>query len=303
MNIILASDRNFFHGLTVTVSSILFHEKQQALIIHILDGGLTDSQWRILAAMVERISTSTKLIRHNFDQAKVNSFCQHGELGHMTYARIFIPFIVDAPRAIYIDADFLVTKPISNLLPVFESDDALSGVMEFETISEDCPWGEGMDLSQYRYVNGGILVMNLERWRKDRIAETLIDFLKKESAKCRFADQTAFNWLLRGKIGILPSEWNVFANSVDRGTSRFEPGTINIHYASGMKPWKRPLPTLSHKLWWMFTRRFARLSSQPKPFLHLDNIFRYIRYKFKSVNQAGCLNDWESFWNEFNKIS
>jgi lipopolysaccharide biosynthesis glycosyltransferase len=304
MDIVLGSDRNFFHGLLTTVVSIVVHDRLHPLRIHILDGGLTPAQWETLSATVARLKSQATLIRHGFDQTQLSSFCNHGELSLMTYARVFIPYIIDAPFVVYVDADFLVTKAISGLLPYVNSDHALCGATDLEgDLAKDCPWGEGLDLSRYTYINCGLLIMNLEKWRKERISDTLITFLHSESSKCRFADQSAINWMLKDQIGILPQEWNTSFNAFDWGGAKPMPGTVNLHFASGMKPWKRPLPTASHKLWWLFTRRFTPKGSNAHPFLNPRNVLRYVRYRFQNSSpyQRDSLNAWKSFWEGFEK--
>lgn len=301
MDIVIASDSNFFPGLLSTVASLVWHEQQQPLRIHVLDGGLTPLQWQTLASTVAGLNSRSGLMRHAFDQSQISNFRQKNELGLMTYARLFIPQFVDAPYVVHIDADFLVTKPVSGLLPYMGSEKAVYGVAErgFD-ISTDCPWGAGQDLSRYTYINAGILLMNLEMWRKERISDRLIAFLQAELGKCRFHDQTAINWVLREQIGLLPREWNIMANTFDAEGAGYVPGTVNLHYASGMKPWKRPLPTLSHRLWWLFARRFAPQACVPNPFWKPRNAVRYVRHRLSqsSVSAEGSLKPWKRFWND-----
>ena len=146
--------------------------------------------------------------------------------------------------------------------------------------------------------------------KRDHLAETLLAFLQKESGRCRYADQSAINWVLRGQIGMLPQEWNAFGNSIDAGSVEADPGRINIHFASGIKPWKRPLPTLSHKLWWMFTRSFIPHARMPRPYLNPRSLFRYGRQYWRGLERGRpspralrtSLEQWNTFWRDCNRL-
>jgi lipopolysaccharide biosynthesis glycosyltransferase len=305
MDIVIGSDSNFFPGLLSTVASLVWHEKQQPLQIHVLDGGLKPEQWTILTTRVKALNAKAGLVRHEFDPSSLCGLTEHGELGLMTYARVFIPQLIQVPAVVYVDADFLVTRPVSGLLPFLDSNHALCGATDYGgDLLKDCPWGEGTDLSSFTYVNCGLLVMNLEKWRQEKLSEKLLEFLNTESARCRHADQSAINWVLKDHIGVLPPEWNIMANAFDAEGGGYAPGTVNLHYASGMKPWKRPLPTLSHRLWWQFARRFAPEACRPNPFWKPRNALRYVRHQLgKSPRPAGySMKAWEQFWNKPDNI-
>lgn len=109
------------------------------------------------------------------------------------------------------------------------------------------PWHEEQVNSPF--VNTGLMWMNLSRWRTESISTQILDFLAIESGRCRLADQNAINWILRDRIKIMEGRLNSYGSEIDDGVKDFIPGKMNIHYASGMKPWKRPLPSLSHISW------------------------------------------------------
>jgi lipopolysaccharide biosynthesis glycosyltransferase len=234
-------------------------------------------------------------------------FSVRNELTVMTYARILSPRFVPDPFAIYIDSDFLVSKPLSELLPYFHSDKAICATREGESdLTHDCPWGTGPELKKYGYVNSGLLVLNLDKWRKDHLTENLLTFLDKESARCLFFDQSAVNWLLRDDIDYLPSRWNVFGSDYDSGAIRAEPGEINLHFASGMKPWKRPLPTPSHHIWWLFNRIFPPATAPSNPVMQPRNLARYVSSwaqlrmsgNTNQIDTGATLKSWERFWRD-----
>jgi lipopolysaccharide biosynthesis glycosyltransferase len=306
--LVVASDSNFLFGLQTTVASAILHETSHPLSVHLLDGGMFDWQWESLVATATKLNPRTRLTRHRLTSSLPGTFFISREITGTAYARFLAPKFVPDPFAIYIDSDFLISKPLSGLLPYLNSGKAVGAIQQGEgMLSLDCPWGAGLDLSDYRYVNSGFLLLNLEKWRKDQIVEHFLSFLEKESDKCHYHDQTAMNWLLKDDIEYIPRAWNTFGSDYDSGAVKGRPGEINIHFASGMKPWKRPLPTLSHQLWWLFNRLFPPTARPPNPLWQPRNLARYashwglLQWQGARGRQepGGLIEDWKAYWDTF----
>jgi len=296
--VVIASDGLFYRGLLCTVLSIAIHEKTHPLRIHILDGGLNQNEWISLEEKLLLCNKQCDLIRHSFNKEMCSGLAEISEYGLMTYARILIPQLVEAARAIYVDSDFIITRQISDSLQYFDEGVALSGTAQSGNLSQDCPWSDEGGLKKYPYVNAGFLLMNLGKWREDGITDRMFRFLRKESRRCRYADQSAMNWLLKDEMALLPREWNTFANQVDDLEVAALPGRINIHYASGLKPWKRPIPTLSHGVWWEFAKRVMEKTDLNRKLLIPENLIRYLRYctpgRVRHLKRQ--LPGWKSYW-------
>jgi lipopolysaccharide biosynthesis glycosyltransferase len=213
ISVVVASDANMLPGLQTTLASAAVTEKSRPLHFHLLDGGLPDWQWDSLVATVARVSPRSGMTRHRIETSTLAKFQVSGELPMMTYARVLTPLFVPDPFAIYVDCDFLVSRPMSDLLPYLDSGKAIVAARQGEEkLQHDCPWGRDLDLSGYPYANAGIMLFNLEKWRKDDISARTVAFLEKESINCRYHDQTAMNWLWRDDIEFVPTSWNSFAN-------------------------------------------------------------------------------------------
>ncbi len=307
----VASDANFFHGLQTTVASTLVHEKSNRLSFHILDTGLFDWQWQSLASTVNKLNPRTGLTRHRLSPSDLAKFFISREITATTYARFFLPKLIPDPYIVYIDSDFLVSKPVSGILSCLNSGKAVYGSPD-QGLSwkHDCPWPEkNIDMTNYIYINAGFLLFNLEKWRRDKIAENLLPVLEKESSHFNYHDQTAINWLLKDDIDYLPLAWNRMFTLYDTEAVRPKPGEVNLHYCTGMKPWRRPLPSLSHQIWWLFNKRFPSASRPPNPLWRPRNLARYMKYwgqarfhkRAESQDGAGSLEAWAAYWQEFRK--
>jgi UDP-D-galactose:(glucosyl)LPS alpha-1,3-D-galactosyltransferase len=107
------------------------------------------------------------------------------------------------------------------------------------------------------YFNSGVMLMNLERWRADRLGERCLDLLAQYPHYFSHPDQDVLNYLARDAWLPLDPAWNVYAASVldtigrlefgDGGRRRArllddESGARILHYAGPLKPWQAGFP-------------------------------------------------------------
>ena len=140
------------------------------------------------------------------------------------YARLLIPYmLLDAKRAIYLDADTVVTGSLSEL---------------WQTDMQGCPVAGVRDAVHPKrgpirdYINAGVLLMDLVQWREGKISEWCIAYAVK--VRPEMLDQDAINATCRGHIHIVPGKWNFLIGD----NVRFPPEDPRIvHYTGPEKPW------------------------------------------------------------------
>ena len=120
------------------------------------------------------------------------------------------------------------------------------------------------------YFNCGVLIFDLDVWRRDDIAGRAVKYLV-EHPKLYYMDQDALNWIMGGHYVRLDARWNSFANCsfpayvnvlvrATRAGRRWEAlRTIwrtdpwIVHYAGANKPWTPSEPkTPRDALWWHY---------------------------------------------------
>ena len=146
-------------------------------------------------------------------------------------------------RAIYLDTDTLVRTDLSPLF-AFDLEGRPTGAVadgSFPTFAEAIERGGE---NGYRgrgfqgdlpYVNAGMLLLDLERWRADGIAKAILDDIRKHQDNYRFGDQSGINAALAGRITLLPSRWNVLRRRITNRQRIPDPAIVHFH--GGVKPW------------------------------------------------------------------
>ncbi len=154
-----------------------------------------------------------------------------------TYYRIFIATLFPQyKKIVYLDCDIVVLGDISELYFADMKDNILaavtdgyvSGTLEFRNYAETAI---GVDPDEY--INAGVLVIDLEEFRKNRIEEKFVRLITEYDFDLLDPDQAYLNYLCRGKIHILPGGWNK-----EPVNSFPADGKKIVHYALYKKPWQ-----------------------------------------------------------------
>jgi lipopolysaccharide biosynthesis glycosyltransferase len=180
----------------------------------------------------------------------------------------------DEEIVVYLDVDVVVRRSICDLarMPL---DGALFGAcVDLSHLRIGSPtglpdWrGLGLDPTE-PYVNSGVLVANIQRWRNEGFGEEMLTYLERRGDGVRFMDQDAINACGYGRWKPLDMRWNVttwpwvypkhsWTAAVipqDRLVRAYEDPWI-VHYAGPMKPWLpqwESAPLSSY--WWQAAER------------------------------------------------
>lgn len=155
-----------------------------------------------------------------------------------TYFRLFIPNLYPQyDKAIYLDSDIVVLGDIAELYNVnmgnnliaAAPDDVIQTTKVFQEYVEKV-----VGVADYRnYFNAGILLMNLDEFRKFNFQEKFLYLL--ETIKFTVAqDQDYLNRLCKGKVKIIDKAWDRMPIAID---DMKEEDIKVIHYNLAYKPW------------------------------------------------------------------
>lgn len=131
-------------------------------------------------------------------------------LPRSAWSRIFIPDLIPhAKRVLYVDIDILVCDDCTPLFEVDMQGAAIGAVYETAS-SKDCETNHRLDIPiEYPgYFNSGVLLMDLEVFRKDHLSERVMRFAAEYSDKLHAKDQDALNAALYQRVFRLHPRWN-----------------------------------------------------------------------------------------------
>lgn len=243
--LVAAADEAYALPLTVTLFSALRTLRTGVPVeVHVLDGGIEEAS----RARIERtLSHIRGDLRLRWMQPGTLSLAEVPTFHHLSeaaYFRLLLPELLDAPRALYLDSDLLV---VGDLMSVWTADlegRPVAAVRDaaMPTIAESrIDWRtQGLDPTA-AYFNSGLLLMDLEQWRVERLGEAVIEYAQTERDS-QFPDQDGLNAVLNGRWTALGPEWNVLVTTPE-GRAHPAFGRFSVaHFVGRRKPWRwRPL--------------------------------------------------------------
>lgn len=159
------------------------------------------------------------------------------------------------PRALWLDCDIVVCADLTPLwLEPFE-DRILLAAQDPRVPRVSSRLGlpararEGIR-ADAEYFNAGLLLLDADAWRRERIARRAVDVVARHYNQLRFGDQDVLNATLAGRWRRLDSEWNhdpTLAAVLGRGTRSIAPRVA--HFSGRLKPWVFGAVTPCHERW------------------------------------------------------
>jgi lipopolysaccharide biosynthesis glycosyltransferase len=164
-----------------------------------------------------------------------------------TYYRLFLPDLLgdEYRRILYIDLDVYVhNAKLFSLLDLDMQDFPIGGVRDSMIAHTTIPinateLGNTLSKRSRKYLNGGINLIDCERFRKRDIRARVVKAIAGKKLPLLYNDQTAFNHVLDGNWLELSPSFNMFVplwNSFVRQVC--EP--VLVHFAGPNKPWHGP---------------------------------------------------------------
>lgn len=228
-------DLNFVIPFTVSLTSLLENNKDLEVEVHVVH----NVEDKVLVRKVFTFFCDSYNVFIHFHFVSFDRF-RHLPITKLitesTYARLclteFIP--VEVNQGIYIDCDTVVTGSLKEWVNVDfqkgEKEVYLFGVEDRNGDEEAARLRElGVDTSFY--FNAGVLIINLKKWREEKVSQSLVETAKEFKDSLRWADQDVLNIFFAGKCGKIDKKFNY----MDKVRSSAIP--IIIHFTGASKPW------------------------------------------------------------------
>lgn len=241
MHIVFAGNQRFVPYLGVAMHSILRHaSRDEPIRFSVLETGMRESDRQRLGKVcnVPGVELDFKQVdASRFQGAPLSRF-----RSYEPYFRLLIPDLYpESPRALYLDGDIVVCDDVTALYaydlkgqPIGACDD-VSATKHMQR------------LGLKQYFNSGVLLMDLELWRKENLYDQLMDYLSEHRDRLLFEDQDVLNLALEERFTPIDLRWNVFSiffsksisasffSNADLESSLKNPGII--HFAGKFKPY------------------------------------------------------------------
>jgi lipopolysaccharide biosynthesis glycosyltransferase len=253
IRLIMAADSDYVIPLAVSVRSVV-EMTQKPVELLILDGGLTAKDRQQL---LDSWPTARLAVRWlEVEARQLGGLPLWGRMKPATYYRLLLSSLAPPgwTKALWLDSDILVLEDLSTLWDLETSGWPLLAVRDLVVPSLGSLYGVsawrelGLDPALPHF-NAGVMLLDLGRWRVDRIGERAVGYLRQHGDRVCFFDQEALNAVLAGCWGELDPRWNQIASMAGQpflDASHLDPEVYRqvvanpflMHYSGSLKPWK-----------------------------------------------------------------
>ncbi len=256
MNIVYASNDGYVRHLAVSMLS-LFDRNRRAreILVYVISMGISGENQEKLQSIAAQYGRTLRFVELENVEGQFDYKIHTGGFDVSTMARLFLGSFLPpgVDRVLYLDCDTVVAQPLWALWRTDLQGHMLGAVME-PTIYEAVKQEIGLRPKDF-YVNAGVLLIDLKRWRRSGAEERFLDFYREKGGNLFACDQDILNGVLRGDILPLPPKYNFFPNyryfgyrdlvkhapsyaavsETEFQESKRHP--VIIHYAGDERPW------------------------------------------------------------------
>ena len=198
------------------LSSILYHSTQTTFIhIHMMDADTFSYESFIkLKNMVYKINNSTEIIIYNCADVATDFKIKEDSKDKFSkdYAKLCaFKVLKNIQKIIFLDADdCMVQKDLSELYNLDMNDIYGRGISEVLSMNTPSGWIDQYLYDKSHYINGGVILVNLELCQKDEFYKKAMELNNKEDfyTKSENPVQDILNILMRKKIEFFHPKYN-----------------------------------------------------------------------------------------------
>jgi len=187
-----------------------------------------------------------KFINKGYDFPNING----SHVSEATYYRLFIEDYLpnSIQQFVYMDADIVCVNDPSPDIEIEvnklkTSDKVISCKTELY-FNENNEAFNRLKMNSNEYFNAGLMVIDLKKWRDQRIKLGILDLLQEEYNNLKYWDQDLLNCFFDGKYIKLDEKFNKVIDlaayeytNFSISNKDFKKNAIFVHYAGSHKPW------------------------------------------------------------------
>jgi lipopolysaccharide biosynthesis glycosyltransferase len=253
----------YIRHMAVAAVSLLINNPCRPFAIHLI---LTDHDREELLRLERSLEKfpNARLHVYFFDANRCSQFFIDKHLTVDTYLRLFLADILDdaIDKLIYLDSDLVVRGNIDELCDIQMGTKILAGVPD----CNDADRRRSLMLpGPELYINAGVLVIDLKRWRESNLTRLAQDIIMQFNDSLYYFDQDVINIMLRGTILPLNLQWNfavwrmrryftIHPQTLRRYDEARERATI-VHFAGHEKPWRFAAVIPCKALYWRYRQQ------------------------------------------------
>ncbi len=224
MNLVWSTSDSYSEIAATSILSALENSQDvECINIYVIDMGLSEKHKDWIRKIVDSYKRNLFFLNRVNIEKLVGETINVGRWHISTFSRLFLSTILseDIKKVIYIDCDMIIRHSLKKL---WEMDMCETWVMS----ADDCrgeKYRDNIGIPRKSiYTNNGLMVINLEAWKKNDVESMFIEFIKKYNGDITYMDQGVLNGVLQPihKVKLLPLCYNAQTACYDLGYEGLE---------------------------------------------------------------------------------
>lgn len=276
MEVLFCFDKNYEQHFGVALTSLLLNNTNTQINIHII----TDIISEQLRQKLDNLSKSYQCSFYFYtidDLDKLKNLKVSCHISRATYYRLLVADIIPdhIDKILYLDSDLVVRTSLEELYNLDIDDYFLAA--------------EGS--RKNHYFNGGVLLINLKKWREEKMSQKLIDWAEANSENLVHWDQSVLNSVIGSDFITIKKTWNFQVNldakKIKKNDDKINIDNANIvHFIGSSKPWYLWILDNRKKIYWDYLNKSLWSMSKLEMILgQIEYFKKLVLRKFVGTNK------------------
>lgn len=220
------------------------HSNRYPIMVHVLTDHISNKAKRLIDEAIYGNNSIDYLI-HEVDDSPLEGVVVH-HYTIFTWYRMLLPALLpDVDKILYLDTDTAVNGNFDELHDFNIDDYAIATPHDTDTFIDEPFLRCGYEKPK-EYVCVGVMLMNLDFWRRHNLAQKVIDWGLKNASKLKYPDQDSINYVCQDLKTYIPLKYGVTKSLFTKPyfyTPEYKDqmndclnNPVVIHYA-GCAPW------------------------------------------------------------------
>ncbi len=244
INILVTLDSNYVEPLTVMLFSMLRSNPFEKFNIYVAHSSLNEADFSKIRAVAD--PTKCNIIPLHIDERLLCKAPVLKRITKETYYRLIAADYLprEVKRILYIDPDTVVINSLRSLYDTNLGENLIMGATHVGWFLEAvCRKRLNMERHS-KYVNAGVLLMNIGEIRKTVRTEDIFEYIYNNANKLYLADQDVINALFCERTIVTDARvfnldektYKRFAKDIDKAW--IDRNTVIVHFNGQYKPWR-----------------------------------------------------------------
>lgn len=248
INILCSADNNYAAYCGIMLTTLYENNKNCDIAVYLLTDGLNEAEIKKFRQFEQRYETEIHIITVRRDSFKHCPVREGDHVSLTAYYRIacaeLLPDTLE--KILYLDCDIMVKCDLRQLWNYDVTGKAMGVVIDGWHIANE----QRLKFNSKTYFNSGVLLINLEFFRTNRIAEKCMNYIHDFPEIIKLHDQDALNIICHNELLYLPLKYNFqtsflrIKKTFDKDLSEeiissLEEKDLMVHFDAFPKPWSR----------------------------------------------------------------